>query len=147
MKRLHYEITIAAPRDTVWRTMIEPDTYRAWTTAFAEGSYYEGGWEQGDRIRFLGPDGSGGITSEIAESRRPEFISIRHLGIIKDGVDDTESEEARKWAPAYENYTFEDAGSGATHLSVDLDVTPEFEAMMNEAWPKALAKLRELSER
>lgn len=45
------------------------------------------------------------MTSEIAESRKPEFISIKHLGVVLAGKEDTTSEEAKKWAPAYENYT------------------------------------------
>jgi uncharacterized protein YndB with AHSA1/START domain len=145
MKRLHYETTIAAPRQLVWETMLAPDSYRIWTAPFSEGSYFEGGWEKGDRIRFLAPDGNG-LTAVIDENRPGEFLSIRHLGIIKDGVDDTESEEAKKFAPAFENYTFADA-DGGTRLSIDLDVSPEFEPSMNEMWPKALEKLRELCER
>jgi hypothetical protein len=46
------------------------------------------------------------MTAEIAENRPFEFVSIRHLGIIKDGVDDTESPASRAWTPAFENYTF-----------------------------------------
>ncbi len=97
-----------------------------------------------ERIRFLSPDGCG-MTSVIAENRPHEFLSIRHLGIIKDGVEDTESEEARSWAPAYENYSFSASGT-ATELAVDMDVTPEFEEYMVKTWPKALAKLKAISE-
>lgn len=85
------------------------------------------------------------MTSVIAENRPHEFLSIRHLGIIKDGVEDTESEEARSWAPAFENYTFSASGT-STELAVDMDVTPEFEEYMVETWPKALAKLKAISE-
>jgi uncharacterized protein YndB with AHSA1/START domain len=148
MKTIHFETRIAAPRETVWDVMLADETYRDWTSAFAEGSYYEGSWEKGSRIRVLGPGEGGmvsGMVSEIAESRRPEFISIRHLGIVKDGVEDLDGEEARKWAPAYENYTFERDGD-ATRLRVSLDVTPEGEAMMNDMWPRALERLKALCE-
>jgi hypothetical protein len=144
MKTLHFSTVINAPRQAVWDVMLGAETFRAWTAAFAEGSYFEGAWEQGQKIRFLIPDGSG-MTSMIAESRPYEFISIKHLGVVKDGVDDTESEAARDWAPAYENYTFLDAGS-ATALKVDVDAPPDFEAFMEDAWPKALAKLKALCE-
>lgn len=144
MKTLRFETTIAAPRDVVWDVMLRDETYRAWTSAFMQGSYYEGSWEKGARIRFLGPEG-GGILSEIAENRPHEFISIRHLGMINNGVEDTESPEVRKWAPAYENYTFEER-AGKTRLSIDLDVAPDWEGMMNDSWPKALEALRKLAE-
>lgn len=143
-KTLHYTITIAAPPDRVWETMLGQETYRDWSRPFTEGSYYEGGWNAGDEIRFLAPSGDG-LTSVIEESRRPEFVSIRHLGIIKNGVDDTEGEEARKFAPAFENYTFA-SENGGTRLTIDLDVDPSFEESMNEMWPKALERLRTLCE-
>jgi hypothetical protein len=85
------------------------------------------------------------MLAEIAESREHEFISIRHLGFIANGIEDTTSEAIRAWAPAYENYTFQTV-PGGTHLVVDQDVAAEWETFMNEAWPKALVLLKELSE-
>lgn len=144
MKTLHFATIIHARRENVWETMLAPATYNLWTAEFAEGSRFEGSWAEGQRIRFLGPDGSG-MTSVIARSRPHEFLSIKHLGFIKDGVEDTESEAVRAWAPAFENYTLSDAGS-STGLEVDIDVTPEFEDYMSNTWPRALAKLKALCE-
>lgn len=153
MNAMHFSITIRAPKEKVWNTMLQPETYRIWTTEFmegiaefGEGSYYEGSWEQGAKIRFLGPDGSGGMTSVIAENNPYQFISIKHLGIVKDGMDDTESPEAKAWSGVYENYTFDECG-GVTELMVDMSGVPaEFEQYMADAWPKALAKLKSLCE-
>ena len=139
-KTLHFPIRIDAPRDKVWSVMLEPATYEQWTAAFAEGSRYEGGWNQGDRIRFLSPTGEG-MAAEIAESRRPEFVSIRHLGEIRDG-----RETPAAWAPAYENYTLSEAAGGGTQLQVDIDTVPEYEAFMQDAFLKALARLKNLCE-
>jgi len=144
MKTLHYATVIDAPRKHVWDVMLGPETFKTWTAPFAEGSYFEGSWDKGQTIRFLIPDGSG-MTSMIARNRPYEFLSIKHLGIVKDGIDDTESEAARSWAPAYENYTFADAGTG-TELKIDVDAAPDFEAFMEDAWPKALEKLKALCE-
>lgn len=85
------------------------------------------------------------MAAEIAQNRKNEFISIRHLGFISNGVEDTTSESVRAWAPAYENYTFISVPEG-TKLLVELDVYSEWEQYMNEAWPKALALLKQLSE-
>lgn len=144
MKKLVFTTVIEAPRDTVWDRMLAPATYEQWTAAFAEGSRYEGSWDEGARILFLGPDGNG-MVSTIAASRRPAFLSILHLGVVKGVVEDTTSEAVKAWAGAHENYTFSEKGSG-TELKVELDVTPDFEAFMNETWPKALARLKEISE-
>ena len=150
MQKLHKSIIINAPREKVWATMLGPETYKEWTSAFNPGSRYEGGWKQGSTIRFLGPDpktgGEGGMISRIAENRTNEYISIEHLGIIKNGVEDTTSEEARKWAPAFENYTFVDK-DGATELQVDQDIQDEYKDEFEKMWDSALQKLKAISER
>jgi hypothetical protein len=65
---------------------------------------------------------------------------------VQNGVEDTTSEAARKWAPAFENYTFNDK-DGATEVRVDLDVEDEHVQMFNEMWAKGLRKLKELAEK
>jgi uncharacterized protein YndB with AHSA1/START domain len=143
-KTLRFATVIDAEPSVVWNTMLAEDTYRIWTSEFAEGSYFEGSWNEGERIRFLAPGGSG-ITSVIAESRPNEFISIKHLGFIKNGVEDTGSDEVRSWAPSFENYSFSRAGS-STELKVALDVPLEYEESMAKTWPKALARLKAICE-
>lgn len=144
-KRLRFAATINAPVPAVWRVMIGPESYKRWASAFAEGSYFEGSWEQGAKIRFLSSPTGDGMVSEIAQNRVNEFISIRHLGFISNGVEDTTSESVRSWAPAFENYTFTSIPEG-TNLVIELEVPGEWEQFMNEAWPKALALLKQLSE-
>lgn len=128
----------------VYERMIDSESYKDWTSAFAEGSRYEGSWDKGERIRFLGPSGDG-ILSEIAENRPNEFISIRHLGLINNGVEDTESDAVRAWTPAYENYIFQTVPEG-TRVVVDMDVAEEWEKHMTDHWPQALARLKALCE-
>lgn len=144
-RKIQFTVTINAPVPTVWRLMLSPESYMRWASAFAEGTYFEGSWEQGAKIRFLSPPDGDGMVSEIAQNRRNEFISIRHLGMVANGVEDTTSEAVRAWAPAYENYTFIGVPEG-TKLVIDMDVASEWEAYMNEAWPKALAQLKQMCE-
>lgn len=146
MKTLHFEITLAAPRQRVWEHLLQPAGYEAWTAAFSEGSHYEGSWDAGARIRFLGPGGQDGMVAEIAEHRPAEFVSIRHLGFIQAGKEDTTSEAVRAWAPCYENYHAQDTPEGHTLLRVAMDCLPDFEDYMNERWPLALARLKALCE-
>lgn len=149
MQKLHYSISINAPIKKVWDTMLQDETYRQWTSAFSEGGYYKGSWNKGAKIVFIGPDPEtgeeGGMVSRIAENHPYEYISIEHIGIIKDGVEDTTSEEAKKWAPAYENYTFTEK-DGMTTLEIEIDSLEENAEMFNEMWPKGLQKLKELAE-
>lgn len=150
MQKLLFLILINAPKDKVWHSMLDDKPYREWTKAFNEGSHYKGSWEKGSKILFLGPDPNtgeeGGMVSRIAENKPYEFISIEHLGIVQNGVEDTTSEVARKWAPAFENYTFNDK-DGATEVLVDIDIEDEHAQMFNEMWPEALRKLKELAEK
>lgn len=143
VKRIQFTEHIAAPVQRVCDLMLDPKSYTTWTSAFAEGCYFEGSWERGSRIRFLAPPGDG-MVAEIAEHRPSKFISIRHLGFLMNGVEDTESEAIRAWAPAYENYTFEASSTGTT-LIIDLDVPEALEGML-EAWPKALKTLKAICE-
>ena len=138
MKKLHYSIIIAAPRLVVWDTMLASDTYRQWTSGFCDGCYYEGSWEKGSGIKFLSPSGEG-MRAEIAENRPLEQLSIRHLACILDAGEELFPE------PAYENYTFRDAGSG-TELSVEIDTEEKWETMFQEMWPKSLKLLKDLCE-
>ena len=87
-----------------------------------------------------------GMVSRIKENRKYEYISIEHLGLIKDGVEDTTSEEAKKWAPAYENYTFIEK-DGGTEVQIDQDIEEEHKEMFEGMWEKALQKLKDIAER
>jgi len=149
MKTVQYSIMIAADRKTVWNTMLEDKTYREWTKEFAESSHYEGSWKQGSEIRFLAMDDKGnlgGMFSRIKQNIEHQFISIEHLGMIANGVVDTTSEQARKWASSFENYTFTEKG-GKTELKVDMQVEDEYQQMFDEMWPKALTALKRICER
>jgi uncharacterized protein YndB with AHSA1/START domain len=155
MQTLHFSIHINAPREKVWNTMLELPTYQEWTKPFSPDptlpSKYVGNWEEGSEIKFIGTDENGkdvesGMYGRIKENRLHEFVSIEHLGIINNGVIDTTSDEVKKWIPAFENYTFKEV-DGGTELLVDTDTVEEYKQMFEEAWPKALEKLKELAEK
>jgi uncharacterized protein YndB with AHSA1/START domain len=148
-EKLHFETMINAPVAKVWEMMLGAETYKQWTAAFDPSSYYEGSWEKGSQIKFLG-DGGSGMLSEIVENVPAKFISIRHLGEIRNGVEDTTSEAVQKWLPAFENYTFEER-EGGTWLQIDMEMQSSEESknmkeMFEGMWPKALLKLKEICE-
>lgn len=145
MTRLTFTTSINAPRDVVWRTLLEDETYRQWTSAFQEGSYAITDWTPGSKALFLAPDGSG-MVSRIAEHRPQEYLSLEHMGLVKNGVEDTTSTEVLQWAGARENYTLRENG-GHVLLTIDMDTADEHRQMFEDMWPKALAALKDLSER
>jgi len=149
MQKLRRSIFINAPRKRVWNAMLSDGTYRQWTSAFNPGSYFKGDWSKGSKILFLGPNpdgsGEGGMVSRIRDNKPHEFLSIEHLGIVKNGVEDTESAEAKKWAPAYENYSFTEK-NGGTELTVDMDIEETEKQTFETMWTDALSKLKKIAE-
>lgn len=149
MDKLHFSIVIHAPKEKVWNIMLDKDSYQSWVDVFRPGSHYVGDWNKGSKILFLAPDESGemaGMVSRIAENRPYEFISIEHLGMINNGIEDTSSEEVKGWAGAHENYTFKETG-GSTNLLIEMDTDDNFTEMFKEIWPKALQKVKVLAEK
>ena len=146
---LHFEVTIQAPPQKVYTTMIDKNHYVEWTAAFSTGSRYEGSWEKCSKILFLGEgqDGkTGGMVSHIRENLPFRYISIEHRGIIQDGEEVTSGKEFEDWQGATENYTFE-RKNGGTLLSIDMDARDEFRDYFSETWPKALEILKDICER
>ncbi|OGD21222.1 MAG: ATPase [Candidatus Aminicenantes bacterium RBG_16_63_16] len=147
MKKLRFSVVINAPKEKVWKTMLENDTYRKWTDVFSPGSYYVGDWSEGSKILFLAPGEKGemGMVGRIRDSRPYEYVSIEHLGLVQNGEEDTSSDAAKGWAGGYENYTFKEK-EGGTEVIVDLNTPDEFKKMLEDTWPQALQKLKALSE-
>jgi hypothetical protein len=82
-----------------------------------------------------------GMISRIKENRKYEYVSIEHRGEVEDG-----KEKEMEWAGALENYTFHEKDD-KTEVLVDMDANEEFKEMLQDIWPKALQKLKELAEK
>jgi hypothetical protein len=139
---LHYSIIIDAPKARVHELMLADKTYREWTSFFAEGSYYQGSWEQGTQMLFTNADAGSGMSARIAAHRPVEFVSIELLGMLNNGELDT----ANPLQGAFENYSYTEK-DGITTLQVELKGLPaEWAEYLNTSWPKALEKLKTISE-
>ena len=152
MKQVQFNITINASAGKVYRNMLgldDIDTYNQWTAVFNPTSTYEGRWETGHKILFIGTDKNGkkgGMISEIAEIIPNQFVSIRHYGILDGDKEITDGSDVEKWAGGLENYSFEEVNT-VTKVTVVSDVTEDFIEYFNNSWPKALLKLKEISEK
>lgn len=144
MENLRFSVEVAAPAQRVWNVMLDLDTYRQWAGAFHDGSTYEGGWNKGDEIRFLGPNDDGtasGLIGTIVENRPHEFVLIRYLGDVQNDVENREG-------PAvglHESYSFSETG-GVTTLVVELEVPDEWADDMRGMWPDAIGSIKRLAE-
>lgn len=146
MERLEYKTVISAPARVVWETMLQKETYHQWTAKSWPDSTYEGEWKKGERVRFIGSDGSGTL-AELVEVKPYENLLMRHIAILTPGGgEDRTSEAAKDWIGITEGYVFEEQ-NGKTTVTLTLEITPQWRAMFDEGWPLALAELKKLSEK
>ena len=144
MHNLAFTILIHSSPERVWDVLWGEHSYPAWTSVFSEGSRVETTWEEGSKVLFLDGKGSG-MVSRIARIVPNEYMSFEHLGEVKEGVEDTQSEKVKTWAGSKENCKLTKEGN-KTLLEVDMDINEEWAAYFNETFPKAMDKVKELSE-
>lgn len=144
MKKLHFDVLIDAKPEQVWEVLWGDQSYRDWTSVFSEGSQVQTDWKKGSKVLFLDGKGSG-MVSFIEETRAPEFLSFKHMGIVANGVESMDSKEAKEWAGAIESYSLK-SKEGKTALEVDVDVSDDYISYMEKIWPQALDKVKHLSE-
>ena len=145
MEKQEFRIMINGPREKVWQVLWEDASYREWTSVFAPGSWAKTDWKKGSKVFFLDAENCG-MVSSIAENIPNEYMSIEHLGYVKEGKEDFESPEVKQWAGAHENYTLKSV-DGHTELVVDMDIAENHMDYFLKTWPKALEKVKELAEK
>lgn len=144
MKKLNFTIDINANKEKVWETLWNETTYPQWTSAFCEGSYAVSDWKEGSKVHFLSPGGEG-MYSVIDKSVENEFMSFKHLGVLKDKAEQLLDDATKQWTGSFENYTLKEV-DGTTTLSVDLESLDQYVDFFGEKFPLALQNVKELSE-
>jgi hypothetical protein len=145
MEKQEFRIIINGPREKVWQVLWNDASYREWTAVFAPGSWAQTDWKKGSKVLFLDAENSG-MVSSIAENIPNEYMSIEHLGCVKEGKEDLESPEVKQWAGAHENYTLKMV-DGKTELLVEMDIAEGHKEYFVNTWPKAMEKIKELTEK
>ncbi|WP_298223230.1 SRPBCC family protein [Flavobacterium sp.] len=140
----HFEVTVKASASKVWQTLWDDGSYMQWTSVFHAGSYAKSDWKQGSKIQFLGPGGNG-MYSEIELLEPEKKMVFKHLSEIKD-YQEQPIETSASWSGSKESYTLTES-DGQTKITVSVDFPNEMEAYFKETFPKALAIVKELSEK
>lgn len=146
MKHLEFKIEISSPAKKVWETMLNKETYEQWVSKSWPNSSYDGKWEQGQKIKFVGPDGSGTL-AEMVEVKPYQSILARHIAVLgPGGTEDRTSDVAKGWIGTMEGYKFAEQ-QGKTTVTVSIDTPPDWANMFEEGWPTALEELKRITER
>ena len=139
---MHFEIAIQAPKETVWKILWEDRTLRQWAGIIDPGTYMLGELEEGKEVQFNSEEGYG-VTSFVEKLIPNEYVLLKHMADTKDyGNDDREDQ----WIGGNESYTLNET-DGVTALKLQFDVPEELEVAMSMSYPKALNKVKELSEK
>ncbi len=144
LKRMTFTTKIKAPKSKVWNVLWDDTTYRQWTSVFSKGSYAVSDWKEGSRILFLDAKGDG-MYSIIAKNIPNEFMSFKHLGEVKNKKEEPFDEKTNEWEGAMENYSLNET-NGLTELTVEIDGGQENVNFFKDIFPKALEKVKTLSE-
>jgi uncharacterized protein YndB with AHSA1/START domain len=142
MKEMHFEIEINAPREKVWSTLWQDETLREWAGLVDPGTYMVGELKQGNEVQFISGGGYG-VTSLVAELVPNQFILFKHQADTQDKGSRSRDDQ---WTGGNESYllTHKD---GITTLVMIFDVPPELEQVMSISYPRALKRVKELSEK
>ena len=70
-----------------------------------------------------------------------EFISIQHVGILTDGVEDRNSEMAKRWSHSHENYTLKRLDESRSLFILNMEVDSSHKDEFVEMWQNASIRL------
>ena len=94
---------------------------------------------------FLDPD-MGGTRAVLDIVEPGKRLLARHVALIsKEGEVSTTGEMADKWLGTEELYAITQVGN-VSELVIEIRTHKDFITMFDDAWPKALASIKELSE-
>lgn len=142
MKKIEKSISINATKEKVWETLWSSSTYGDWTNAIDEGMYMKGSLEEGKEIQFISSINGYGVTSLVDKLIPNEYILFKHKTDTKgNGLEKRKDE----WTGGTESYSLVEK-NGVTHMIVKMDVPIEMEELFNEQLPKALERIKKLSE-
>ena len=145
MTTLEFQISINAPAQKVWDILFSPETYGEWTQFFMPGSQMKTDWQIDGKTYFTDAKGDG-MVSTIKSLNEPYEVIFSHLGMVMNGVEDTKSKEVIEWSGVQEKYFLHEE-NGVTQLRTELQTDSNWEANMNNGFPKGFEVVKMLAEK
>ncbi|GAA4324484.1 hypothetical protein GCM10023149_26110 [Mucilaginibacter gynuensis] len=139
-------ITVNATPEKVWQVLLNDEYTRQWFAEFSPGTYAISDWKLGSEVIYQ--DGNGmGMAAKITAIEPYTYFAVEFTGVIKDGVADYDSDDAKKFTDGSgERYRIVPVSDGVTRLDVSTNSPDEYLEMMTQMWDKALEKFKRLAE-
>lgn len=140
MKELKFSIIIEASPQKVWDALWNQDSYSQWTSAFQQGSRYEGSLDEGSIVRMFDA-GNNGMYNLVLVNKLFREMKFRHLGWLHNGAEDPQD-----WTDSTETYLLQTVNS-TTELTVLVNALEEFVDFFISRMPEALKQIKILAEK
>lgn len=86
-------IEINAQKEKVWDVLLNDKYIRTWYSAFGDGVKAETDWNLGSKAVFTDSSKSG-MAGKIIAKKPGEILSVEYQGVVVDGVEDYDSDDA-----------------------------------------------------
>lgn len=139
---MQFSVEINTNKEQVWDTLWQDETFREWAGLIDPGTYMVGELKQGNEVQFISAENGYGVTSLVAEMTPHESLLLKHKADTQNvGADSREDE----WTGGEESYKLTE-DNGVTTLTVSFGVPSEMEEHFTVNYPKALQRVKVLSE-
>ncbi len=142
MRMMQFQIKINAPKEKVWSTLWEDNTFRDWANIIDEGMYIKGLMNEGEIIEFISAVNGYGVTSFIEKLIPNEYVLFFHNADTKESGTQLREDE---WTGGTESYCL-DEKDGITTLVIKIEVPLELEEIFSDRLPRALQHIKALAE-
>ena len=143
MKELEYQIIINKPKEIVWFTIWDDQSFRDWSNNIDKGTYMLGGIIEGNEIQFISSVNGYGVTSLVSKLIPNEYVLFKHASDTQNTGTETRD---KQWTGGSESYTLTE-NNGSTVLIIKSEIPDELVELFNVSMPKALERIKYLSEK
>lgn len=145
MVTLSYFTEIDAPAEKIWKVLWSSETYLHWHSLLSQTLELKSDWKVGGKTEFLETP-KNGLFSTISNLDIPNYVTFNHLGVLKNGFPEINTRKIKEWSGAPERYLLIPLEHGKIRLQVEVRDFQDRREKMDDAYPKALAVIKELSE-
>lgn len=142
MKEMQFTVEIKAPKERVWQTLWQDQSFREWAGIIDPGTYMKGELKESGTVEFISAENGYGVTSLVDKLAENELLVLRHSA---DTQENGQKERKEQWTGGKETYSLVEKNDGTT-LTATFDVPLELEDHFKDTYPKAFNKIKNLAE-